>query len=109
MHWWYLGLAILFEVLATSALKLAAGFSRVLPSLLVVAGYALAFYFLSLSLRSIPLGIAYGLWSAIGIAVVSVVGWLVYGERLDAAALVGLGLIIAGIAVIHGLSRSVPP
>lgn len=106
MHWLHLSIAIVAEVIATSALKAAAGFTRPLPSLVVVAGYGLAFYFLSLTLRVIPMGVAYAVWSAVGIALVSLIGWLVYDQRLDAPALLGMGLIIAGVAVIQLFSRT---
>lgn len=106
MHWLHLATAIVAEVIATSALKAAAGFTRPLPSLVVVAGYGLAFYFLSLTLRVIPMGVAYAVWSAVGIALVSLIGWLVYDQRLDAPALLGMGLIVAGVAVIQLFSRT---
>lgn len=106
MHWLYLTIAILSEVIATSALKSAEGFTRFLPSLVVVAGYALAFYLLSLALRTIPLGVAYAVWSGVGVALVSVVGWFVYRQALDAGAIVGIALIVTGVAVIHLFSRT---
>src|SRR4029450_13251242 len=107
MPWLYLGTAIVAEVIATSALKAAEGFTRLMPSLVVLAGYATAFYFLSLTLRTIPLGIAYAVWSAVGIALVSVIGWLRYGQSLDAPAMIGIGLIVVGVVVINGFSKSV--
>jgi small multidrug resistance pump len=107
MPWFYLGTAIVAEVIATSALKAAEGFTRLIPSLVVLAGYATAFYFLSLTLRTLPLGIAYAVWSAVGIALVSVIGWLRYGQSLDAPAMIGIGLIVAGVVVINGFSQSV--
>lgn len=106
MQWVYLGIAIVAEVIATSALKAAEGFTRVTPSVVVIVGYALAFYFLSLTLRTIPLGIAYAVWSAVGIALVCMIGWLFYGQRLDGPAILGIGLIIAGVVVINGFSKS---
>ena len=107
MHWLYLGTAIVAEVMATSMLKAADGFTRLIPSLVVLAGYATAFYFLSLTLRTLPLGIAYALWSAVGITLVTVIGWLLYSQSLDAPALLGIGLIVAGVVVIQGFSKSV--
>ncbi len=104
--WLYLTLAIVAEVIATSALKASAGFSRLLPSLLVLGGYGVAFYFLSLTLGSIPVGVAYAVWSGVGIVLISVAGWLVYGQQLDAAALAGIGLILAGVLVIQLFSDS---
>ena len=107
MQWLYLGTAIVAEVIATSVLKAADGFTRLIPSLVVIAGYATAFYFLSLTLRTMPLGIAYAVWSAVGIALVSVIGSLLYGQNLDVPAIIGIGLIVAGVVVINGFSKSV--
>lgn len=106
MHWWYLALAIAAEVVATSALKAAAGFTRPLPSLLVVLGYGFAFYCLSLSLKVVPVGVAYAIWSGVGTALIVVIGWLWFGQKLDLAALIGLALIVAGVAVLQVFSRS---
>ncbi|WP_346301125.1 SMR family transporter [Halomonas sp. BM-2019] len=97
----YLAVAILAEVVATSALKATEGFTRLWPSLLVVAGYALAFYMLSLVLRTIPVGIAYALWAGLGIVLVALVGLLVYGQRPDLPAVIGIGLIVAGVVIIQ--------
>ncbi len=108
MNWLYLAIAILSEVIATSALKSADGFSRLGPSLLVVIGYASAFYFLSLTLRSIPLGIAYAIWSGVGVALVSIIGWIIYHQTLNAAALTGIALIIAGVVILSLSSTNVP-
>lgn len=106
MHWLYLAIAIGSEVIATSALKAAAGFTRPLPSVLVITGYAVAFYCLSLALRAIPLGIAYAVWSGVGVALVSIVAWVLYRQTLDTAAIIGIALIVAGVAVIHLFSRA---
>lgn len=106
MHWLYLALAIVAEVVATSALKTAAGFTRPLPSLLVVLGYGVAFYFLSLSLRVVPVGVAYAIWSGVGTALIAVIGWVLFGQALDFAALIGLALIVAGVAVLQLFSHS---
>lgn len=108
MHWIYLSIAILAEVIATSVLKAADGFTRLGPSLIVVAGYGCAFFFLSLTLRAIPLGIAYAVWSGVGLALVSVVGWVVYQQPLDTAALVGIGLIVSGVVVLNLFSKTIP-
>lgn len=86
-NWLFLAIAIVSEVAATSALKASEGFSRPWPSLLVVAGYAVAFYFLSLTLRAIPVGVAYAVWSGLGIVLVTALAWLLYGQKLDAPAL----------------------
>jgi small multidrug resistance pump len=101
MQGWILVLAILAEVLATSALKAANGFTRPGPSVIVIVGYIVAFYCLSLSLRTIPLGIVYAVWSGSGVALITLIGWLVYGQVLDLAAVVGLALIVAGVIVIN--------
>lgn len=106
MHWLYLALAIVAEVVATSALKTAAGFTRPLPSLLVVLGYGVAFYFLSLSLRVVPVGVAYAIWSGVGTALIAVIGWLLFGQTLDLPAWIGLALIVAGVAVLQVFSRA---
>jgi small multidrug resistance pump len=106
MNWLYLTIAIASEVLATSALKASDGFTRLIPSLIVVAGYSAAFYFLSLTLRTIPVGIAYAVWSGVGIMLVSLIGWLMYDQKLDTAALIGIGLICAGVAVLNIFSTA---
>ena len=107
MNWLYLAIAIVSEVVATSALKATEGFTRWVPSLLVVVGYASAFYFLSLTLRSIPIGVAYAVWSGAGVVLISLVGWLLYQQSLDAAALIGIGLIVAGVLVLNLFSKAV--
>lgn len=93
MHGVYLAIAIVSEVVATSALEAAEGFTRSVPSVLVVVGYASAFYFLSLTLRAIPLGVAYAIWAGVGVALVALVGWAVYRQSLDIAALIGIALV----------------
>lgn len=107
MPFLYLAVAILAEVIGTSALKASNGFTLWLPSLVVVTGYGVSFYFLSLALRFIPVGVAYAIWSGVGIVLISVIGWALFRQRLDAAALVGIGLIIAGVIVIQLFSASV--
>jgi len=106
VNWLFLSIAIVSEVIATSALKAADGFTKPMPSVVVVLGYGLAFYCLSLTLRTIPVGVAYAVWSGVGIVLVSVVGWVLYDQRLDAAALVGIGLIASGVMVLNMLSKS---
>ncbi len=108
MHWLYLAVAIVSEVVATSALKATEEFTRWFPTLLVVVGYASAFYFLTLTLRTIPLGVTYAIWSGVGMALISLVGWIVYHQTLDAAAFVGISLIVAGVAVLNFFSKTVP-
>ncbi|TFH85814.1 multidrug efflux SMR transporter [Billgrantia azerbaijanica] len=101
----YLALAIVAEVVATSALKAAEGFTRPGPSLVVVVGYGLAFFLLSLVLRSLPVGIAYAIWAGLGIVLVTVAGVLVYGEMPDLPAMVGIAMIVTGVVVIQLFSR----
>lgn len=108
MHYWYLTIAIISEVIATSALKAADGLRVPGPTVLVIAGYACAFYFLSLTLRTIPVGIAYAIWSGVGQVLVMFIAWVLYRQALDAAALAGISLIIAGVLVLTLLSKSVP-
>lgn len=105
MNYFFLALAILAEVMATSALKACQGFTRLWPSLAVVAGYVVAFYALSLTLRTIPVAVAYAIWSGVGVALVTAIGWVVYGEKLDWAGIVGLTLIVAGVFFLQVVSR----
>lgn len=107
MHFIHLAVAIVAEVIATTALKSSQGFRVLLPSLVVVAGYAVAFYFLSLSLRTLSIGIAYAIWSGVGLVLISLVAWWVHGQKLDAPALAGIALIAAGVAVINVFSDAV--
>lgn len=102
----YLAIAIISEVIATSALKASQGFSQLWPSLLTILGYAVALYFLSLTLKTIPMGIAYAIWSGAGIILISTVGWILFKQQLDLPALIGLSLMIAGILVINVFSKS---
>ncbi len=104
--WIALSLAIISEVIATSALQASAGFTRLWPSLLVITGYASAFYFLGLALKVIPLGVAYAIWSGVGVALISVIGYLLYRQTLDIAAILGISLIVAGVLVIQLFSHS---
>lgn len=104
--WAYLGVAIVAEVIATSALKQSDGFRNLVPSIVVVVGYVVAFYSLGLALRAIPVGIAYAIWAGLGIVLVAGIGWFVFGQKLDAWAVVGMTLVIAGVAVMNLLSTS---
>ncbi|MBL8584403.1 MAG: multidrug efflux SMR transporter [Rhizobiaceae bacterium] len=104
----YLIVAVAFEVVATTALKSTDGFTRLVPSVVAVAGYALAFYFLSLPLRTIPVGIVYALWCGFGILFITAIAWVYYRQVLDLPALLGIGLILAGVAVINLFSKSIP-
>jgi len=105
-HWSLLGLAIIAEVIGTSAMRASDGFSRLWPSLLTVICYGAAFYLLSITLRTIPVGIAYAVWSGIGIVLISLAAWALYGQKLDAAGWIGIGLIIAGVIVLNVFSKS---
>lgn len=105
MKWLYLAIAIVSEVLGTSALKSSDGFTKLLPSILVVLAYGTSFYFLSLTLRVIPVGIAYAIWSGVGIVLLSLIGWFLYGQKLDLPAFAGIGLITAGVVVLNTLSK----
>jgi small multidrug resistance pump len=107
MNWLYLAIAIVCEVLATSALKASEGFTRLVPSIMVALGYSVSFYCLSLTLRSIPVGIAYAVWAGTGLVLITLVGWLVFNQVLDVAAFVGIGLIAAGVIVLNVFSRVV--
>lgn len=106
-NWLFLIIAIMGEVTATSALKLSEGFTRPILSIIVVAGYAIAFYFLSLTLKAIPIGIAYAIWAGLGVVLVAVVGVFLFDQKLDVAAIVGMGLILSGVLVMNLLSNSV--
>ena len=103
----YLGAAIVAEVIATSLLKTSNGFTRLWPSVATVIGYAISFYCLAQTLGSVPTGVAYAIWSGVGIVLISLIAWLVFGQTLDAPALLGMGLIIAGVLVINLFSTSV--
>lgn len=103
----YLGIAIVSEVIATSALKASNGFTQWWPSVVTVVGYAIAFYFLALTLRIIPTGVAYAIWSGVGIVLISIVGWVAFKQSLDWPAIIGMGLIVAGVVVINMFSATV--
>lgn len=108
MHFLYLTLAIVTEVAATTALKTCEGFTRPLPSFAVVAGYGIAFYFLALTLKTLPVGIVYAIWSGAGTALVCIAAWLIHGQALGKPAIAGIGLIIAGVVVLNVFSTSAP-
>lgn len=107
-QWMFLFIAIVSEVIATSALKATDDFTRLWPSVIVVVGYVSAFYFLSLTLRTIPVGIAYAIWSGVGVALIALVAWVIYGQTLDMPAFIGIALIVAGVAVLNVYSKAVP-
>lgn len=101
-----LGLAIACEVVATSSLKATEGFSRPLPTLMTLAGYGIAFWALSVAIRTIPVGIAYAIWCGVGIIAITAIAWIFLKQRLDLPALVGMGLILAGVLVINLFSKA---
>lgn len=104
-NWLFLCVAIAAEVVATSSLKASLGFTKLWPSVLVVLGYAIAFYFLSLTLKAIPVGIAYVIWAGLGIVLISTVDWLIFGQKLDLASIIGMVLIVAGVLIINIFSK----
>jgi small multidrug resistance pump len=107
MAYFYLAIAIIAEVAATSALKASAEFTKLTPSLIVVVGYGVAFYYMTLVLRTIPIGITYAVWSGVGIVLVAIVGALLYKQIPDAPAIIGMALIVSGVVVIHVFSNTV--
>jgi small multidrug resistance pump len=110
-QWMFLFTAIVSEVIATSALKATADFTKLWPSIIVVVGYVSAFYFLSLTLRTIPVGIAYAIWSGVGVALIALIAlmaWVLYGQTLDMPAFIGIALIVSGVVVLNVYSKAVP-
>lgn len=107
MQWVFLAVAIVSEVIATSALTASEGFSRLWPSVIVVVGYASAFYFLSLTLKVIPVGVAYAIWSGVGVVLISLIAWILYGQILDLLAIIGILLIVVGVVVLNLFSNTV--
>lgn len=104
--WLVLGMAIVAEVIGTSALKASEGFTRLVPSVVVVLGYAVAFYGLSLVLKTLPVGIAYAVWSGLGIVLITLVAFVMYGQKIDLPGLIGMGLIVAGVVVLNVFSKA---
>lgn len=107
MVYLYLALAIIAEVIATSALKASEQFTRLFPTLIVVTGYVVAFYLLTLVLKTMPVGIAYALWSGLGIVLVTLVSVVLYRQVPDLPAIIGMGLIILGVIVINAFSKTI--
>lgn len=101
-----LGIAIVSEVVATSALRASEGFTRLIPSIVVAIGYGIAFTFLSITMKSIPVGLAYAMWSGLGVVLIAVVAYFMYGQSLDLPAIVGMVLILAGVVVLNLFSKS---
>ncbi len=106
MSYLYLSIAIIAEVIATSALKSSQGFTRPWASIVVVLGYGIAFYCLSIVLKTIPIGIAYAIWAGLGVVLITIVGYFFYQQKLDIAAVVGMSLIVAGVLGINIFSTS---
>lgn len=106
MSYFYLAVAVVGEVIATSALKTSDHFTRPIPSAIVLAGYAVAFYFLSLTLRTLPLGIAYAVWAGAGTVLIALVGCVLFQQALDAAAIVGIALMMAGAVIVNAFSNA---
>ena len=107
MQWVFLAVAIVSEVIGTSALKASEGFSRLWPTAIVVVGYASAFYFLSLTLKTIPVGVAYAIWSGAGVALIGLIAWVLYGQSLDLPAIIGMSLIVAGVVILSLFSNTI--
>jgi small multidrug resistance pump len=105
-NWFFLLTAIVAETVATSALKASNGFSKLFPSLIVAIGYGVSFYFMSLALQTIPIGIAYAIWSGVGIVLITIIAWVAYGQQLDLPAIVGILLIIAGVVVMNLFTKT---
>ena len=106
-NWIFLSIAIVSEVIATSGLKASEGFTVLVPSIIVAVGYSSAFFFLSLTLRTIPVGVAYAIWSGVGVALITILGWIIFDQKLDMAAIIGILLIIAGVIIMYSFSESV--
>ena len=106
MHYLYLTLAILFETIGTTALQASQQFTRLRPTIIVVLAYGVAFYLLGLTLKFMPVGVVYAIWSGLGIVFIAAIGFVVFGQKLDLPAIIGLGLIISGILVIHLMSNT---
>jgi small multidrug resistance pump len=107
MTYLYLAIAIIAEVTATSALKASEEFTKLVPSIIVVIGYAIAFYFMTLVLRVLPVGVTYAIWSGLGIVLVTIAGFVLYDQTPDIAAILGMSLIILGVVVMHIFSKTI--
>lgn len=105
--WLLLSVAIVAEVFGTSFLKASEGFSKLWPSVAVIVGYLVAFYFLALTLKFIPVGIAYAIWAGVGVVLIALIGWVVFGQKLDLPAIIGISLIITGVIILNVFSSSV--
>ncbi len=106
VHYIYLIVAVVAETIGTTALQASQQFTRLLPSVIVLAAYGVSFFMLGLTLKVMPVGIVYAIWSGLGIVLIAVIGFVVFGQKLDLAAVLGMALILFGIVVIHLFSRS---
>ncbi len=106
MKYLFLAIAIVAEVAATSSMKLSEGFTRPGWSIATAVGYGVAFYCLSLTLKTVPTGVAYAIWAGAGISIVAIVGWVLFGQKLDAPAIIGMALIVTGVVVMQAFSKS---
>lgn len=106
LGYWYLGAAIILEVIATSSMKALDGFNKPLPLILVVVGYSASLFLLSLVVKTVPVGVAYAIWSGLGIVLVSMVAWVIYQQKLDLPAIIGMSLIVAGVVVMQLFSQT---
>ncbi|MEL7119748.1 MAG: multidrug efflux SMR transporter [Bacteroidota bacterium] len=106
MKWIYLIIAITTELIATSALKESEGYTQLVPSVVSLVGYGITFYFLSLAIKEIPIGIAYAIWAGLGIILVTILGYLRFNQRLDTPAVIGIILILLGVVIVNGFSKS---
>lgn len=105
--WLLLSAAIIAEVFGTSFLKASEGFTRLWPSVAVIVGYLVAFYFLSLTLKVIPVGVAYAIWAGAGVVLITLIGWIAFGQSLDKPALLGIALIVTGVMILNIFSKSI--
>ena len=105
LPWLWLALAIGSEIVATTSLKLSDGFTKPIPAIVVVLGYGVSFYALSISLRNFPIGMVYAVWSGVGTAAIVLIGWFVFREVLDSIRLAGIGMIVVGVVLVNGLGR----
>jgi small multidrug resistance pump len=106
MPYVFLAFAIVAEVIGTSALKASEGFSKTAPLIATVVAYGAAFYCLSVTLKTVPVGVAYAIWPGVGVALIALAGWLLFDQKLDAAAIIGLGLIVAGVVAMQVFSKA---
>jgi len=107
MNYLWLSIAIISETIATSELKASVGFTRIVPSIFVIIGYISSFFFLSLTLKTIPIGVVYAIWSGVGIVLITFVGLFIYHQKLDFLAIIGIVFIGFGVVIINGFSRTV--